>query len=162
MASFNYPASGSVSAQTTFTRNSVTTSVTLDTTTPANNRPLPVLITGGDGAGNPSESVLMNAVALTSTPTAVVLDTKAFTTGIVFFAFSGLNNSFDLNIKLQYSYDGSTNWTDINDATYTAAAASGNDMFRLWPIHGRYLRVVVTRNTVTTGTLTVAATLKGL
>ena len=67
----------------------------------------------------------------------------------------------DAVVKLQFSFDG-TNFYDISGATQTIGAASGSKLFEIATLAYPYLRVVLTKNTETTGTATIKFIMRGI
>lgn len=74
------------------------------------------------------------------------------------FVATGLDAA-DGVIKLQDSNDG-TNWNDITGATITVATGTSTNMLRYTAFTADKVRVVWTKNSNTTGTITVTAIFK--
>jgi hypothetical protein len=89
------------------------------------------------------------------------IDVRGALAGIVHLAWTGASAT-DATVKVQESGDG-TNWKDVASASATVGAASGSAIIKLTSdvLLSPWLRAVFTKNTETTGTVTVGYFFKG-
>jgi hypothetical protein len=99
------------------------------------------------------------SVALSANRTGTELDCAAVGVGSIQVLWDSLSAT-DAVAKIQVSND-RTNWSDLSGATLTLASASGNGFIHLAQPTANYLRLVVTKNTVASGTVSAVGFFQG-
>ncbi len=107
------------------------------------------------------EETYWSGVSLAANYDGQSIETRNVACGEVALVWSGAAAT-DATVKLQESIDGST-WFDISTMSKTIAAASGSGLFKLTRdiLMSSYIRAVLTKNSETTGTVTIKFLLKG-
>ncbi len=107
------------------------------------------------------EEVYWSAVSLAANKDGDAIEARNVSSGAVAIVWAGASAT-DAVVKLQESVDGTT-WFDISSMTKTVGAASGSGLLKLTRdiLLSPYIRAVLTKNSESTGTVTVRYFLKG-
>ena len=104
-------------------------------------------------------TTILNAVAASSNQTSSGVNILKYKGFCAFISWTGLDAA-DGAVKLQASIDDTT-YSDITGTSTTMATTPSSILLNITDAYYKYFRVVYTKNSVTTGTVTAKYTTKG-